>query len=176
MYRPDGFTESPILIDMSPAAPRLPSAVQQARAPAGEPETSPVAANTDGWQIKLLYDAACPFCRREIHWIKRRDEANILALEDISAPDFDAGRYGLDYESVDGAIHAILPDGSIITGMEVFRRLYATIGLGWLLAPTGWPGLRKLFDWGYRVFARNRVRLGGVAGRECSDASCETGT
>ena len=175
MYRPDGFTESPILIDMSPAAPKLPPAVPQADEPADEPAAQ-VTNHAEGWQIKLLYDAACPFCRREIHWIKRRDKTNILALEDISAPEFDAGKYGLDFETVDGAIHAILPDGSIITGMEVFRRLYATIGLGWLLAPTGWPGLRRLFDWGYKVFARNRVRLGGVVGggRDCSDASCET--
>ncbi|UCC15689.1 MAG: DUF393 domain-containing protein [Gammaproteobacteria bacterium] len=153
---------------MSPAQPKLPKP--------GEPESPPVTTQADGWHIKLLYDAACPFCRREIHWIKRRDKTNILALEDISAPEFDAGRYGLDYETVDGAIHAILPDGSIITGMEVFRRLYATIGLGWLLAPTGWPGLRRLFDWGYKVFARNRVRLGGAVGRRCDDATCETGS
>ncbi len=47
--------------------------------------------------------------------------------------------------------------------MEVFRRAYGAVGLGWLPAPSRWPGLRQLFDAAYRVFARNRLRWTGRA-------------
>ena len=50
------------------------------------------------------------------------------------------------------------------------RRLYAAAGLGWLLAPTAWPGLRRLADWAYALFARNRLALTGRSG--CTAGSC----
>ncbi len=127
------------------------------------------------WQLKLLYDGACPFCRREVNWLARRDRSGQVALEDITDPQFDASAYGLSQAGVEGVIHAQLSDGRLVTGMEVFRRLYAAVGLGWLMAPTGWPVLRPVFDWGYHLFARHRVRLGQVFGRECKDKVCRPG-
>ncbi len=35
-----------------------------------------------------------------------------------------------------GNIHAILPDGRVVTNVEVFRRLYEAVGLGWVYAIT----------------------------------------
>lgn len=35
-----------------------------------------------------------------------------------------------------GNIHAILPDGKVVTNVEVFRRLYEAVGLGWVYAIT----------------------------------------
>jgi predicted DCC family thiol-disulfide oxidoreductase YuxK len=66
-------------------------------------------------------------------------------------------------------IHAVLPGGRVIEGLEVFRLAYAAVGLGWLLAPSRWPGVGRLFDAAYRSFARNRLRW---TGRE---AACEAG-
>lgn len=132
----------------------------------------PDAPGDPDWQLKLLYDGDCPFCRREVNWLARRDRQGAVALEDIAAPGFDASRYGLRQEQVAGVIHAQLPDGRLVNGMEVFRRLYAAVGLGWLMAPTGWPLLRPVFDWAYRVFARHRVRLGELFGRDCDDNVC----
>jgi predicted DCC family thiol-disulfide oxidoreductase YuxK len=56
--------------------------------------------------------------------------------------------------------------------MEVFREAYRAIGLGWLLAPTGWPGLRWLADCGYEWFARNRITIGRIFGRKCESGTC----
>ena len=89
---------------------------------------------------------------------------------DIAAPGFDPGVYGLDPERAMARIHGVLPDGRVVEGMEVFRRAYAAVGLGWLLAPSGWPGLRRLFDAAYRWFARNRLRLTGRP--EACDERC----
>jgi len=58
-------------------------------------------------------------------------------------------------------ISQVLPDGSLVKGMEVFRRAYDAVGLGWLLAPTNWPVLRSISDAGYAWFARIRLHLTG---------------
>ena len=130
-------------------------------------------ATPEAFAIKVLYDGECPLCAREISFLRRRNRRGLIAFEDIALPGFDARRYGLDQHTVMSRIHGVLPDGAVIEGVEVFRRLYASIGLGWLVAPTRWPLLRGLFDRAYRVFARNRLRWTGRSDAACSSASCE---
>jgi hypothetical protein len=36
-------------------------------------------------------------------------------------------------------IRAVLPDGNVITGVEVFRQVYRAIGLGWVFELTSMP-------------------------------------
>lgn len=43
-----------------------------------------------------------------------------------------------------GSIHAILPDGSVIKEVEVFRRLYEAVGLGWIYAITKYEPVEKV--------------------------------
>ncbi|MFO0873530.1 MAG: DUF393 domain-containing protein [Phycisphaerales bacterium] len=120
--------------------------------------------------ITLLFDGLCPVCAREIALLRRLDgrrrrladsaESNCrLAFVDITDPSFDPARHGLTMPQVIGAMHGILPDGSVVVGVEVFRRAYRAVGLGWLLAWTNWPLLRPLANAGYRLFARVRPRL-----------------
>jgi len=124
----------------------------------------------EAWQIRVLFDGACPLCEREIRMLERLDRRRgCVEFEDISQPAFDPAVYGLDAEQVMARIHGVLPDGSVIEGLEVFRRVYAAVGLGWLLAPTRWPLLRGISEAGYRIFAQNRLRW---TGRE---ADCESG-
>jgi predicted DCC family thiol-disulfide oxidoreductase YuxK len=120
----------------------------------------------------ILYDGGCPLCRREIRFLERLDRGRgRLAFQDIESPDFDPTRHGLGREQVMARIHATLPDGGVIEGMEVFRRAYAAVGLGWLLAPTRWPGLRRVADAAYSLFARNRLALTGRSHR-CEADRC----
>jgi predicted DCC family thiol-disulfide oxidoreductase YuxK len=129
------------------------------------------------WKLKLLFDGQCPFCALEARWLQQRDRHGQLAFEDITQPDFDPACYGLSREQVMGVMHAVLPDGRIITRLEVFRQAYRQIGLGWLLTPTGWPGLRILANWGYELFARYRVPLGKLFGsKTCRNGSCNVRT
>jgi predicted DCC family thiol-disulfide oxidoreductase YuxK len=125
-------------------------------------------------EIRLLFDGACPLCRREVGLLRRLDRGRgRIGFEDIAAPDFAAAAYGAERAAFMARIHGVLPDGELVEGVEVFRRAYAAVGLGWLLAPTRWPGLRRLADAGYRLFARNRLRLTGRAG-ECNARRCAT--
>jgi predicted DCC family thiol-disulfide oxidoreductase YuxK len=113
--------------------------------------------------LTLLYDAACPICALEMDHLRSRNRAGRLAFVDISAPEFDAARYGTTAQALDAEIHALLPDGSLLRGLPVLRRAYAAVGLGWVLAPTGLAWLQPLSDIGYRWFARHRRRLSAWA-------------
>ncbi|MDR3456757.1 MAG: DUF393 domain-containing protein [Verrucomicrobiae bacterium] len=129
---------------------------------------------TKPWEFKLLYDGQCPMCRREVEWLRRRNHEERLAFEDISLPGFEAVRYGLTQEEVLSVMHGVYPGGRIITKVAAFRQAYQCVGLGWLLAPTDWPLLRGLFNWGYERFARNRVAMGRLfGGPACPDGACE---
>ena len=128
---------------------------------------------TAPFTLKLLYDGDCPLCLREMRWLQRRDKTGRLAFEDIAAPGFDAARYGLTQEALMRVMHGVLPDGRIVRRLEALRLAYAAVGLGWLLAPTGWPLLRWPCNAGYALFARHRVRIGRWFGRECPEGECE---
>jgi predicted DCC family thiol-disulfide oxidoreductase YuxK len=117
-------------------------------------------AGPDGPSVRLLIDGDCPFCSAEAGWLGRRDRCGRLTLEDIRAAGFDAARYGADPAAVRAGLHAVLPDGRVVTRMDAVRSAYEAVGLGWITAPTRWPGLRRLFDAAYDLFARNRVRWG----------------
>ncbi|MBL7661272.1 DUF393 domain-containing protein [bacterium] len=118
------------------------------------------------WKLKIFYDGACPLCSREMRFLMRKNTRGTLVFEDTTTADFDPQKYGISTD-VNRVIHAALPDGSIVTGVEVFRRAYREIGLGWLLAPTGWPGLKSIFDLLYLIFAKNRKRISRFFPRAC---------
>lgn len=133
--------------------------------------------------LTILYDGDCPLCRREIATLLRLDRGRgRLAGVNIAAADFDPARYGLTREQAMGAIHAVGTDGAVVKGMDVFRRAYAAVGLGWLLAPTGWPLIKPIADRFYRWFARNRMRISLRSwralptGEGCATGACSTGT
>ena len=121
-------------------------------------------------RYRMLYDGACPICSREVLWLHRRRPEAIEAV-DISAEGFDAAGFGLTDEQVDAALYGIRADGSVTVGMASLREGYRLAGLGWLMAWTGWWPARPAFDAFYRWFARNRMRIGRLLGREddCDD-------
>ncbi len=124
------------------------------------------------WRFKLLYDGKCPFCLLEVRWLQRWNRHCHLAFEDVSSPDFDSARFRTTRKELLGVIHGVFPDGRTVRKVEVFRQAYRAVGLGWLLAPTGWPVLRWIFDGLYAVFARYRVPVGRIFGRSCASGMC----
>ena len=126
-------------------------------------------AGRPGWEIRVLYDGGCPLCAREIRALHRLDRGRgRISCEDIAAEGFDPATYGVSYETLMRRIHGVLPDGTLIEGVEVFRRLYHAVGLGWLVAFTRWPLLRPLCEAAYRTFARNRLWLTGREKAACT--------
>lgn len=58
-------------------------------------------------------------------------------------------------------IHAILPDGTIVRDVEVFRRLYEAVGLGWVYAITKNPTVLAAANAVYGVWAKYRTQITG---------------
>lgn len=131
-------------------------------------EVEAEAVDASRWKLRMLYDAACPLCAREVALLRRLDRRRQrLDFEDISDPAFDAGVYGLDQATVEARMHAILPDGRAIEGVDVFERAYAEVGLGWLVVPMRWRPIRWVLERVYDVFARNRLRWTGRGAPTC---------
>ncbi len=59
-------------------------------------------------------------------------------------------------------IHAILPDGSIIRDVEVFRHLYEAVGLGWVYAITRYAPVLDAANALYGVWAKYRTQITGA--------------
>lgn len=125
------------------------------------------------WDVEVFFDGDCPLCSREIAMLRRRDRQHRIQFTDISisAEEFDPASINRTRTELMAEIHGRLADGTIISGVEVFRRLYSAVGFTRLVAITQIPGLSRLLDFGYGLFARNRL---SVTGRRCQDNVCRT--
>ena len=119
-------------------------------------------------QLEVFFDGDCPLCTKEIAFVRRLDKKSRVLFTDIAAPGFDAASIGRTQEDLLARILARTADGTFIDGVEVFRRMYAAVGLSPLVALTRLPGITQLLDAGYRWFAKNRLRLTG----RCEEGTC----
>ncbi len=118
--------------------------------------------------VEVFFDGDCPLCLREIRLLRRLDRRGRIGFVDIAAAGFDPAAVGVTWAALMDRIHARLPDGTIIDGVEVFRRLYAAVGFGALVAVTRLPGLSHALDAAYEVFAKHRLKWTG----RCVDDAC----
>lgn len=115
------------------------------------------------WQIELLYDGECPLCLREVNFLRKRDAGRgLVAFVDIADNDYTPEAHGgIDYETAMGRIHALTPDGTVIKNVEVFRRVYEILGIGWIYAITKLPVIGFIVDKLYEIWAERRLTLTG---------------
>ncbi|PZV09642.1 MAG: thiol-disulfide oxidoreductase [Leptolyngbya sp.] len=118
---------------------------------------------SSNWKIKLLYDGECPLCMREVNFLQKRDAGRgLVAFVDIAADDYTAeANGGVDFETAMGRIHAVLPDDTVVQKVEVFRRVYEVLGMGWIYAITKLPIIGWLADALYDFWAGRRLFLTG---------------
>lgn len=117
-------------------------------------------------EIEVFFDGDCPLCSREINFLKRLDKQEKIVFTNIAEKDFEASNYGLTFDDFMAEIRGRLPDGTMISGVEVFRRLYGAVGLKWTIAITRLPIISSVLDFGYKVFAKNRLRFTGRCNSE----------
>jgi len=118
--------------------------------------------------IEVFFDGGCPLCRREMNLLKRWDRRGQIRFTDISDPAFDPRALGKTSAEMMARIYGRLSDGTWLTGVEVFRRLYAAVGLQPIIWLTRLPIISQALDLGYAIFARNRLRITG----RCTSESC----
>lgn len=121
--------------------------------------------STIPWQLELLYDGACPLCVREVNFLRRKDAGRgLVSFVDIADDRYHPDEHaGIDFETAMGVIHAVLPDGTIVKNVEVFRRTYEILGIGWIYAITKIPAIEYLANLLYGIWANFRL---AVTGRE----------
>mmetsp|Transcript_5331 Transcript_5331/g.9341 ORF Transcript_5331/g.9341 Transcript_5331/m.9341 type:complete len:234 (-) Transcript_5331:67-768(-) len=122
-----------------------------------------VVSETNSAQIRLLYDGECHLCMKEVNFLQRRDAGSgKIEFVDIAADDYDPSENAdIEYADAMGRIHAIKADGSVITGVAVFRELYEAVGLGYIYAVTKNPFFGSLAEKAYNIWADRRLQLTG---------------
>lgn len=107
----------------------------------------------DGW---ILYDGACGVCGRWVpFWAPTLSRVRLGTAPLQSA--WVRERLTLSDEELLADVTLLLRDGGVVRGADTYR--FAMRRIWWarplyLLSIT--PGLRALFDLGYRTFARHR--------------------
>ncbi len=130
--------------------------------------------NSDQYVVEVFFDGDCPLCQREIRLLQKLDRRHRIRFTDIASSDFDAGTIGISQQRLMDEIHGRLPDGSWITGVEVFRRLYGAVGFKWIVPATRIPGISHALDAGYRIFAKNRLKWTGRCSGPGASCALET--
>ncbi|MBD1889745.1 DUF393 domain-containing protein [Coleofasciculus sp. FACHB-SPT9] len=125
--------------------------------------STPPQSSSPSWQIELLYDGECPLCVREVNFLRRRDAGRgLVAFVDIAGDRYTPEAHGgVDFETAMGRIHAVLPDGTVVKNVEVFRRVYEILGMGWIYAVTKLPIIGSIVDLLYEIWADWRLAVTG---------------
>jgi predicted DCC family thiol-disulfide oxidoreductase YuxK len=157
---------------LTPARPTSTSATSLDNA-AVAPSTSSPQWPSPAASIAMLYDGECPLCMREVDMLRRRDATGKIWFVDVADKGYDSGAgaaFGIPYETAMATIHAVQREesgkGRIISGVEVFQRLYEAVGLGFIYGFLNIPALKAATEAVYRVWAQYRLPL---TGRETLD-------
>ena len=122
---------------------------------------TPAQASPHGW---ILYDDSCGFCRRWVPFWEAALQRRGFAIAPLQAA-WVKSKLGLPDEELAEDLRLLLADGSHLSGAAVYRYAMRRIWWAWpLYGLSLLPGLRQVFDRGYRTFARNRHRVSAACG------------
>lgn len=117
--------------------------------------------------LTVLYDGACPLCRREIAHVRGLAERNgdsALCFVDVSAAS--DPRYLADRRTLLARFHVERPDGSRLDGAAAFVAMWERLpGWRWLARIARLPGMLAVFEFAYRGFLRLRPGMQSIARR-----------
>ena len=113
--------------------------------------------------MRVLYDGDCPLCVREVDFLRRKDAGRgKLDLVDIASARYDpSANRGIEFATAMSTIHVIEPNGDVITGVEVFERAYAAVGLYGVYAFARVPALLAAANKAYDFWAERRMEVTG---------------
>ena len=120
-------------------------------------------------RLVVVYDGACRFCIEQAQRLERLAGERVR-LASFREPCVFEEHPQLTRAACERALQLVEPDGTVRSGADAVVHV---LGLRAGLTPLRWlyrvPGLRQLFDLGYRLVARNRFRLRGEV---CPDDAC----
>ncbi len=106
--------------------------------------------------------------------MRRLDRHRRLIFFDFSRPDYDPSSLAISPTELGRIIHARWTDGTVITGVDVFRAMWEAVGLGCLARLTRFSLVEPMVVKAYAWFARNRLRLTGRS-HACPGDACRSG-
>lgn len=116
-----------------------------------------------GNTLTVLYDGACPLCRREIAVYRGLPANQPLTFVDVSNPAV-ALPPGTDRARLLARFHVLRADGSVADGARGFVALWAALpGWRWMARLAALPGVTPLMELGYRAFLHGRPTMQRVA-------------
>ena len=72
-----------------------------------------------------------PAVRARDRMLRARNTRSALSLVDVADDAYSPSENaGIEYETAMATIHGLTPDQRVITGVEVFERAYAAVGMG----------------------------------------------
>jgi predicted DCC family thiol-disulfide oxidoreductase YuxK len=111
------------------------------------------------YPLTIFYDGYCPLCSLEMNKLKQYDKKQNIRFVDIQEPSFYTEFPHLDWQTLNARIHGYLPDGSLISGLDVTYLAWKLVGKGWVYAPLRWPLVSWFADIAYNIFAKHRYRI-----------------
>ena len=115
--------------------------------------------------LTVLYDGACPLCRREIGVYRGLRSDAPVCFTDVS----DSAQPlppGTTREQLLARFHVRDPDGRLLSGAQAFLALWAALpGWRWLARVGRLPGVAWTMERVYRLFLRVRPALQRWASR-----------
>ena len=113
--------------------------------------------------LTVLYDGACPLCRREIALYRGLPASQPLAFVDVS-DSATAVPPGTDRARLLARFHVLQADGSLADGARGFVALWAALpGWRWLARLAALPGVTPLMELSYRGFLHLRPAMQRMA-------------
>ena len=116
--------------------------------------------------LTVLYDGACPLCRREIGVYRglqplRLDAPVCFAdVSDAAIPLRSALPPGTTREQLLARFHVLGRNGELLSGAQAFLALWGALpGWRWLALAGRLPGAAWVMERGYRLFLRLRPML-----------------
>jgi predicted DCC family thiol-disulfide oxidoreductase YuxK len=114
---------------------------------------------TSARPLTVLYDGACPLCRREIDVYRGLKSSTPVCFADVSDPAATLPS-GTTREQLLARFHVRGSDGQLLSGAEAFLALWATLpGWRWLALIGRVPGMVWAMERTYRLFLLVRPML-----------------
>ena len=115
--------------------------------------------------LTVLYDAACPLCRREIGVYRGLRTTAPVCFADVSDP-ASTLPIGTTREQLLARFHVSDRDGRLLSGAQAFLALWSELpGWRWLARVGRLPGAAWAMERAYRLFLRVRPALQRWASR-----------
>lgn len=103
--------------------------------------------------LTVYYDGACPLCRREIGFFRRRDAAAAIEWVDASAGSGETIAPDLKRSDALARFHVRLPDGRLHSGASGFAAMWSAVpGYRWLGRLARSPAAQPVLELAYRGF------------------------